>query len=146
MTQALDLKVRNDQNLEEFLKVTVETTRTTLKCDRVIVYNASELPRALVLAESVDAEYSSILGKIIKDPFLEGEYLEMYRYGMPAVINDIYTADLSQSDLEELEKLGIKSLVIAPISVENQLLALLVAHQSSLLIPPKQDDCCKAQN
>ena len=131
MTEALDLKLSKDRNLEEFLKVTVETTRTTLKCDRVIVYNASELPRALVLAESVDAEYSSILGKIIKDPFLEDEYLEMYRYGMPAVINDIYTADLSQSDLEELQKLGIKSLVIAPISVENQLLALLVAHQCS---------------
>ena len=29
MTQALDLKLSNDQNLEEFLQVTVETRRKT---------------------------------------------------------------------------------------------------------------------
>ena len=131
MTPALDLKLSNDRHLEEFLRVTVETTRKTLKCARVIVDSAGELPRALVLAESVDALYPSILGRTIKDPFLEGEHLEMYRHGLPAVINDIDTADVGQSDLEDLEKLGIKSLAIAPIAVENKLLALLVAHQSS---------------
>ncbi len=103
MTPALDLKLSNDRHLEEFLKDTVETTRKTLKCDRVMVYSAGELPRALVLAESVDALYPSILGRTIKDPFLEGEHLEMYRHGLPAVINDIDTADVGQSDLEALE-------------------------------------------
>ena len=93
MTQALDLKLSNDRNLEEFFKVTVETRRKTQNCDRVIVYNASELPRALVLAESVDAQYSSILGTRIKDPFLEGKHLEMYNHGLPAVINDINDID-----------------------------------------------------
>ena len=63
MTQALDLKLSNDSNLEEFLKVAVDTTRITLKCDRVMVYNASESFRGLVIAESVEAQYSSILGK-----------------------------------------------------------------------------------
>ena len=131
MTESLDLKLSNDPNLKELLKFTVETTRRTLKCDRVIVYSARELPKALVLAESVDAKYPSILGKTIKDPFLAWEYLEMYCYGLPVVIEDIYTAEVSKTDLEDLEKHGIKSLVLAPIAVEDKLLALLVVHQCS---------------
>ena len=131
MTQALDLKFSNDRNFEEFLQIIVETTRITLKCDRVIVYNASELPRALVLAESVDAQYPSILGTIIKNYFLKGDHLELFCHGLPTVIDDIYTADVSQSDVEDLEKFGIKSLAIAPIAVQNKLVALLVAHQCS---------------
>ena len=90
MTQALDLKVNNDQNLEGFLQVTVETRRKTQKCDRVIVYNASELSKALVIAKSIDAQYSSILLTIIQDPFLEGKHLEMYDRGLLEIINDIY--------------------------------------------------------
>jgi methyl-accepting chemotaxis protein PixJ len=133
MTQALDLKLSNDRNLKKLLKATVETTRKILKCDRVIVYSADELPKALVVAESVEPKYSSILGKTIKDPFLEGKHLEMYRYGLAVAIDDIYTADIGESDLEDIEKLGIKGLAIAPISVENKLFALLVAHQCSKL-------------
>ncbi len=133
MNQSLDLK--NDPNIKVLLNFTVEATRKLLKCDRVIVYDARELPKALVLAESVDAQHSSILGKTIKDPFLEGKYLEMYFCNTSLIIEDIYAADVSESDLEDLEKLGIKSLVIAPIALENQLLALLVAHQASKLQP-----------
>ncbi|MDJ0569899.1 MAG: GAF domain-containing protein [Pleurocapsa sp. MO_192.B19] len=131
MTQALFSKLSNDQNLEKLLKITVETIRKTLKCDRVIIYNARELPKATVLAESVVAEYSSITGQTIKDPFLVGEYLEMYCYGQTVIIDNIDTADQYPSDLEDLKKLGIKSLAIAPILNRNQLLALLVVHQCS---------------
>ena len=136
MIQALNLELSKDPNLKEFFKVTVETTRKTLKCDRVIVYSASNLPQGLVIAESVDAQkYDSIVGTTIKDPFLTGEHLEMYCYGLPVAIDDIYKADIVNSDLEDLEKLGIKSLAIAPILVKNNLLAFLVAHQYSKLQP-----------
>ncbi len=135
MIESLDLKISHNPNVKELLKFIVETTKKTLECDRVIVYSASEFPKPLVLAESVDAKYPSILGKTINDPFLEGEYLEMYHYGLPVVINDIEATDISQSHLENLKKLEIKGLAIAPISVENKLLALLVAHQCSTIKP-----------
>ena len=131
MTDYLDLNLTNYHDIEQLFQVTAETTRTTLKCDRVIVYDAGELPQALVLAESVDAKYSSILGHTIKDPFLEGSYLEMYCYGMSVSIDNIYTTDAHKSDLEELAIFEIKSQMIAPISVGNELLAFLVAHQCS---------------
>ena len=129
MTQALDVKLGDDSNLEKLLQVTVETTRKIIDCDRVFVYSASNLPNAVVLAESVDVQYVSILGTTVKDPFLQGEYLEMFCYGLPVVINDLETANIDRSELEDLERLGVKALAIAPISVGEKLLALLVAHQ-----------------
>ncbi|WP_036800877.1 GAF domain-containing protein [Pleurocapsa sp. PCC 7319] len=131
MTEYLDLKTNNYQDIKELFQVTAQTTRQSLNCDRVIVYDAGELPQALILAESVDAKYSSILGKTIKDPFLDGSYLEMYCYGMSVSIDNIQTTDAHKTDIAELEKLEIKSQMIAPISVGNELLAFLVAHQCS---------------
>ncbi|PSB06633.1 guanylate cyclase, partial [Pleurocapsa sp. CCALA 161] len=131
MTQSTDSKLSNYQNLEELLKITVETTRKTLKCDRVIIYDASELPQVEVIAEAVDPKYASILGQTIIDPFLEGDYLENYCYGQAIAIENTYTADVNKNQLENLKKFKIKSLAIAPISAGNKLLAFLVAHQCS---------------
>ena len=131
MNQSPNLKADNYQHLEEIFQLAVETTKKTLKCDRVIVYDASELPKSEVIAESVDSEYASIQGTIITDPFLAEEYLEMYCYGQAVAINDVSQASISKSKLKDLEKLEIKSLLIAPISVDNKLLAFLVVHQCS---------------
>ncbi len=131
MSQSPNLKTNSYQHFEEIFWLTVETTRKTLKCDRVIIYDASELPKSEIMAESVDSQYASILGKTIVDPFLAEEYLELYCYGQAVAINNIYDTDISKSKLEDLEKLKIKSLLIAPISVYNELLAFLVAQQCS---------------
>ena len=135
MIQSPNVEQNNYQNLEELFKVTVETTRKNLKCDRVMIYDASELPQAEVIAESVDSIYASLLGQIIIDPFLTGDYLETYCYGQAVAIDNIDNANVAQNQLEDLKKLKIKSLAIAPISVDNKLLAFLVAHQCSRLQP-----------
>jgi methyl-accepting chemotaxis protein PixJ len=135
MIQSPNIEQNNYQNLEELFKVTVETTRKNLKCDRVMIYDASELPQSEVIAESVDSVYAAILGQTIIDPFLAGDYLETYCYGQAVAIDNIDNANVAQNQLEDLKKLKIKSLAIAPISVDNKLLAFLVAHQCSRLQP-----------
>ncbi|WP_019508281.1 GAF domain-containing protein [Pleurocapsa sp. PCC 7319] len=131
MTESLDVKPNNYQNIEEILKVTALSTKKILKCDRVIIYDASELPAAEIIAESVNSKYASILGQKIIDPFLSGEYLELYCYGQTVAIDDLNSADVSKNQLESLEQLNVKSLAIAPICLGNELLAFLVAHQFS---------------
>ena len=131
MTQSPNLKTNNYQHLEEIVQLTVETTRKTLKCDRVIIYDVNELLKSKIIAESVDSQYASILGKTIIDPFLAGDYLELYCYGQAVAIDNIYATDISKSKLEDLERFKIKSLLIAPISVDQELLAFLAAHQCS---------------
>ena len=131
MIQTFGLKLDNDLKMDKFFQQTVETTRKILKCDRVMIYSAKELSKGLVLAESLAPKQASILGKTIKDPFLTGKYLEMYSYGIPVAIDDIYITDKNTNDLKDLIKLGVKSLMIAPIAQDDQLVALLVAHQCS---------------
>jgi methyl-accepting chemotaxis protein PixJ len=135
MSQTSERQRIQYQNLKQILKDTVKTVRKILKCDRVIIYNASDLPKARVLVESVDQKCTSILGKAIQDPFLEGDYLEMYCYGMSLTIDNIYALDVNKSQLKEIEKLGVKSVAVAPIHVENKLLAFLVAHQCFQIQP-----------
>ena len=132
MTQSRNFKINNYQHLEEIFQLTIEATRKNLKCDRVVIYDASELPKTEVIAESV-SEYPSIKGTTIIDPFLAEEYLEMYCYGQAVAINDISATNVSKSKLKDLEELGVKSLLIAPISVNNELLAFLAVHQCSKL-------------
>ena len=131
MNKTLELKPSNYQDIKEILEITVTTTRKILKCDRVVVYDGSQLPNAEVIAESVDAKYGASLGTTIFDPFLTGDYLEMYCYGEAVIINDIDSTDIESSQLKDLKQLKVKNLAIAPIAFGNELLGLLVAHQCS---------------
>ena len=124
----------NYQDIKEILEITAQTTRKMLKCDRVMVYDASNLPHAEVIAESVDTT-ASLLGTTIFDPFLTGDYLELYCYGRAVTIDNIDSTDIEDSQLENLKQLNVKSLAIAPIAVGNELLGLLVAHQCSTAQP-----------
>ena len=129
------VKPSNYQNIKEILEITAQTTRKILKCDRVMVYDASNLPHAEVIAESVDAKSTSLLGTTIFDPFLTGDYLELYCYGRAVTIDDIDSTDIENSQLENLKQLNVKSLAIAPIAAGNELLGFLVAHQCSTAQP-----------
>jgi methyl-accepting chemotaxis protein PixJ len=135
MNLTFEHKLIKYRNLKQVLKSTVETARKILKCDRVIIYTASNLPQAEVLAESSHEKCVSLLGQTIQDPFLAGDYLEMYCYGMSLTIDNIHASDVTTSKLAELEQLGIKSVAVAPIYVDNKLLAFLVAHQCFQLQP-----------
>ena len=129
------VKPSNYQNIKEILEITAQTTRKILKCDRVIIYDANNLPYAEVIAESVDAKSTSLLGTTIFDPFLTGDYLELYCYGRAVTIDDIDSTDIENSQLENLKQLNVKSLAIAPIAAGNELLGFLVAHQCSTAQP-----------
>ena len=129
MNKSLELKSSNYQDIKEILEITVATTRKILKCDRVVIYNASEVPNAKVIAETVDDKYPVSLGTTVFDPFLAGDYLELYCYGKAVIVKDIDSTDIESSQLKDLKRLKVKSLAIAPISFGDKLSGLLVAHQ-----------------
>lgn len=69
MGQAFKTKRIKYQNLQKILKTSVESARKALECDRVIIYDASNLSQARILAESVAQKDLTLLGKTVKDPF-----------------------------------------------------------------------------
>ena len=131
MTKSPNLKINSYQHLEEIFQLTVETIRKNLQCDRVIVYDARELPKSKIVVEAINPQYPSVKETKVIDPFLAEEYLESYCYGQAVAINDISEINVNQSKLKQLAELEVKSLIIAPISVRNKLLAFLIVHQCS---------------
>ncbi|MEM7593863.1 MAG: GAF domain-containing protein, partial [Cyanobacteria bacterium P01_A01_bin.83] len=133
MNQSSNLRINHYQHLETIFQLTVEATKKAVRCDRVIVYDASKLPKSEAIVEILEPNYVSVLDTEASDPCLAEEYLEQYCYGQAVAIDDISAIDLAKKKLTDLKKLEIKSLLIAPIHVKNELSAFLVVHQCSTL-------------
>ena len=116
---------------EEILITAVEEARRVIDCDRVIIYSTPESSQSKVVAEAVVPRCTPILGNTIKDPYLESQYLEQYKHGYCQAVNNIYEADLTGNELEQLAKLQIKAMLIVPIWQKSKLFGLFVAHQCS---------------
>ena len=115
--------IRQSFKQEDILNISVEEVHRVLKCDRVIVYSLEPDNYGAVVAESVSAGYSKASNTTIED-------LNLYRDGIRAVDN-IYEAQLSQGEIEQLETLEVKASLVAPILNRDELSYLLVVHQCS---------------
>ncbi|WP_017652763.1 methyl-accepting chemotaxis protein [Fortiea contorta] len=122
-------RLRETLNSETIIKTAVNSLREVLVVDRLVFYRLQADWQATIIAESVGYEWPGSLGVKIHNPYLVREYLEDYETGMVKAVNNIHKAGLNSSELEQLEKLGVKAYLLAPIFVNKQLQGLLVAHQ-----------------
>ncbi|MCP6759155.1 MAG: GAF domain-containing protein [Fischerella sp. CENA71] len=123
--------IQNSLTKENILKTSVEEVRRVLACDRVVVYSVDKYSQGIVIAESVAAGWVKAIGMTIQDPCFEARYIEKYQNGRVRAIENIYDANLTPCYIEQLEKLGVKANLVAPVLNEGKLLGLLVAHQCS---------------
>jgi methyl-accepting chemotaxis protein PixJ len=123
--------VRESFNEEDVLKTTSEEIRKALSIDRVTIFSFKSNCNGTFIAESVAPGLPKILGVTVSDPWFEAEYIEKYQNGFTRAIDNIHQADLSDSDIELLEKFAVKSNLVAPILKGKQLFGLLIAHQCS---------------
>ena len=113
---------------EDIIRIAVEETRRVLQCDRAVLYRLDSGDRVTITAESVVADYASMLGTVIEEPYFKTEYY-------PAsiqIIHDVEQASIDPSYQEQLANLEVKSLLVAPIIRQNKLYGFLIAHQCSL--------------
>lgn len=113
---------------DDIYNLAVQDIRLALNADRVVIYQFDEHWNGTFLAESVVAGITCTMGYSLNDSCLE-KYVEKYRRGRVVAINDIYNAGLSSCYIQQLETFGVKSNLIAPILVGDELLGLLIAHQ-----------------
>lgn len=123
----------NNQLLNQSLILTTAATEALrlINCDRVIFYHFLGSSPGKVIAEAVNPQWNSVLGKVIDDPYLAPKYLASYQQGYYQAIDNIYKSDLNQEPTNSLQKLQIQAILIVPIVQANQLWGLLVAHQCS---------------
>ncbi|NEP55590.1 MAG: GAF domain-containing protein [Symploca sp. SIO2G7] len=118
-------------DLETICNTTVEQVRQYLKSDRVIIYRLESQGNGVIVAESVNTAWQPIREKLASDSSLEKIWFEPYTTGCIDVIDDIYTADISSSQVELLAQLQVRANLAVPIVQGEQLWGLLIAQQCS---------------
>ena len=117
------LKISQTAN-NELLNTAVEQVRKIIQLDRAVIYQL-DLDRAMVVAESVLSDYPQ--ASLVNDLELSEEYRE--NSPMVKTIADIHKSSLSDRYLKQLESLGVKATITAPIWQDEQLFGLLIGHQ-----------------
>ncbi|MFM6157726.1 MAG: PAS domain S-box protein, partial [Sphaerospermopsis kisseleviana] len=122
-------RIRASLNLEEILNISVKEVRKLLNCDRVLVEQYQLNHRGVIAAEAIiDHQIESLENKIEYSYFYHKFSSNSYpQQGI--IIPNIYKYDYPNNYLKVLERYQIKSKLIVPIIVENNLWGLLIAHQ-----------------
>ncbi|MBD2296759.1 PAS domain S-box protein [Anabaena sphaerica FACHB-251] len=125
---AVAFRIRASLSLETILQTTVTEVRQLLEVERVIIYRFYPDWGGQVTVESVETPQWSILGRIIKDECFEQNWLDSYHNKSSQAIADIHQVGLSACHIEFLTQFQIKANLVVPISVDDSLWGLLIAH------------------
>jgi GAF domain-containing protein/anti-sigma regulatory factor (Ser/Thr protein kinase) len=129
MISAIAQHIRTSLDLNAILNTTVTEVRRFLQCDRVIIYRFNPDWSGIVVTESVDPQWNSILHMEIRDVYFVENREQAYVDRTSHARDDIYTSGLSQCHIELLEILQVKAKMVVPIWQGDTLWGLLVAHQ-----------------
>ncbi|MBE8964752.1 PAS domain-containing protein [Nostocales cyanobacterium LEGE 12452] len=143
-------KIHQSLNLDEILQTTVAEVREFLHTDRVLVFQLKPNGNGTVVAESVGAEWRSLLSSTIYDPCLAESYitsnrlqpvrydpafiknyLERYYQGQVTAVSNIHDSSIDPCHGELLTQFQIKAHLVVPILQDNQFWGLLIAHHCS---------------
>lgn len=129
----ITLRIRQSQYLEELFRTTVKEVRRAIKTERVVIYGLNPTNwEGSVIAESVEPGWPQTLKVKIDDPCFRDRHVELYKKGQVTTIDDIYQ-DPRVTDCYRrmLEQFAVRANLVAPILKNNQLVALMIAHQCS---------------
>lgn len=127
------LQLTRAKNWREILDAVVQKSYQTFKVERVVYYQFDS-QSAIAVAECA-AQNTRIIQNSNLSSELVAEYLAQPYLPQIEVIDDLAQTKLTPAKQEYLESLGIKSCLIAPVIIENQLNGLLMVHQSATLVP-----------
>ena len=127
LLMAIGQHIRQTLDLDQILQTTVTEVRQFLQTDRVIVYRFEPDWSGSVIAESVTAEWNSILNQQIIDTCFAETQGQLYQQGRAQATHDIYTAHLSPCHLALQEQMQVRAKLVVPILQDDHLWGLLVA-------------------
>ncbi|HEY9644168.1 MAG TPA: PAS domain S-box protein, partial [Coleofasciculaceae cyanobacterium] len=120
MIAALALRIRQSLNLESILNTSVDEVRQLLRADRVIVYQFFPDMSGQIVAESVLPTWQVCLGTHIEDTYFRTHPQGDYCQGRAQVIDNIYTANLTDCYVQLLQQFQIQANLVVPILLKSQ--------------------------
>lgn len=123
------LRIRESLDLQAILQRAVDEVRQFLQCDRAIVYRFHPDMSGTVSVESVATGWRPVLNSTIRDSCFGQDYAQAYQAGRTQVVEDIYTANLTQCHIDILVYYDIRASLIVPILQGENLWGLLCTYQ-----------------
>jgi len=125
------LRIRKSLNLEEILQTTVTEVRQFLQADRVVIGHDDNYT-AKVLAESVDANYPSVMQFISESHKIDLQEMKaLFANNQVRIVDDTAAISVSPKIAQFYHQYQIHASLAVPIVVGNDMFGLLVAHQCS---------------
>lgn len=139
------LRIRQSLRLENILHTTVAEVRQWLNADRVFIYRFNEDWSGVVVVESVQEQKWSMINRVVADPCFREKWLEPYRNGRIASVEDIHNGEVTPCYVEFLEEYQVQANLVVPIllskegltdsaantDTDTELWGLLIAHECS---------------
>ncbi|HEY9877117.1 MAG TPA: histidine kinase dimerization/phosphoacceptor domain -containing protein [Leptolyngbyaceae cyanobacterium] len=128
---SMALHIRESLQLNEILQTAVDEVRHFLQTERVIIYQFNPDMSGTVVVESVAAGWTPALNSTVKDTCFGQSYAHAYKEGRVLVVEDIYTAGLTQCHIDILVIYDVRASLVVPILQGNHLWGLLCAYHCS---------------
>ncbi len=122
------LHIRRSLDIQTILQTAVHEVRQFLQCDRVLIYQFAPDMSGTVVVESLAPGWPPALNSTVKDTCFGQDYAEAYKAGRTQVVDDIYTAGLSQCHIDILVLFDVRASLVVPIIQDNNLWGLLCAY------------------
>ena len=120
LVSAIAQRVRQSLNLTQTLNTAVQEVRQLLATDRTVIYRFESNNTGFVVVESVGFSWMPMLGKELKENCFGESYKALYRAGKIQAIEDVYTADLSDTDRAFLASLQVRANLVVPIFIADE--------------------------
>ncbi|MBD1849172.1 response regulator [Leptolyngbya sp. FACHB-711] len=122
-------QIRQSLDLKDVLHTAVTEVREFLSTDRAFIYRFNPDFSGTIVVESVSNGLPAAIGARVQDTYFLETHGEDYRQGRIQVVEDIYTAGLTDCHVEMLVQFQIRANLIVPILQGEQLWGLLVLSQ-----------------
>ncbi|RUR84194.1 hypothetical protein PCC6912_17880 [Chlorogloeopsis fritschii PCC 6912] len=136
LLRGITQRIRQSLDLEQILATTVNEVLQTLQSDRALIFRLHGNGTGQVIQEAVRPEYPVTEQMLFPDECFPQECYEYYCQGQPRIVSDVFAEDFSSCLVEFMQKIGVKSKIVAPIvqTTENsstKVWGLLIVHACS---------------
>lgn len=116
---AITNRIRRSLNLQEILNTTVTEVRHILNADRALIFRLYPDDTGSIIAESVLPAYPLPEEMYLANECFPPECYEYYRQGKPRIILNVETDQWACLG-EFMQKMGVKSKIVAPITQHDE--------------------------
>ncbi|MEA5601889.1 GAF domain-containing protein [Nostoc sp. UHCC 0252] len=130
----ITLKIRQSLQIKEILQISVTEVQKILHSDRVLIYQPLTDGSGSTVVEAVVSGWLAIKEKKLINTYFQAEYtqqyyLQQYRQKRHLELADLDIVEIQKRHIELLEQFGVKSNLVIPILVKEELCGLLIVHQ-----------------